>query len=102
MTQSKAQALAFALVAAAAQSCMLRRTAAAPPAGIRVSMSPERIERGRYIFENLADCDGCHSERSAVVRAGRGKGAALLAEQGVPGTIVASNITPDPETGLGR
>ena len=62
-------------------------------------MTAERVERGRYLFENLADCDGCHSER---VRAVRGKGAALLPEQGVPGTIVASNITPDPDTGLGR
>jgi mono/diheme cytochrome c family protein len=62
-------------------------------------MTAERVERGRYLFENLADCDGCHSERG---RPGRGKGAALLPEQGVPGKIVASNITSDPEAGLGR
>ena len=96
------RAILAALVAAMGQSCMVRRTAIAPPADIRVSMAPERVARGRYIFENLADCDGCHSERGPAVRAGRGKGAALLAEEGVPGSIVASNITPDPDTGLGR
>ncbi len=62
-------------------------------------MTAERVVRGRYIFENLADCDGCHTGSNRTVR---GKGAALLPEQGVPGRIVASNITPDPDTGIGR
>jgi mono/diheme cytochrome c family protein len=88
------RALVVALVAAATQGCMLRRTAVAPAADIRVSMAAERVARGRYIFENLGDCAGCHAER--------GKGAGLPKEQGVPGSIVASNITPDPDTGLGR
>jgi mono/diheme cytochrome c family protein len=70
--------------------------------------TPARVERGRYLFENLADCNGCHSERDyrrlggPVVPGGCGKGAVIRAGEGAPGFIVAPNITPDPETGLGR
>ena len=45
----------------------------------KVAMTPERIARGKYLFE-LADCDGCHSERDItkqywpVVESGRGRG----------------------------
>ena len=33
----------------------LRKPAQAPPSTIKVSMTPERIARGKYLFENLAD-----------------------------------------------
>ena len=39
-----------------------RKPAIAPPSNIKVAMTPERIARGKYIFE-LSDCDGCHSGR---------------------------------------
>jgi len=83
-----------------------RSPSAAPPAQITVDMSPARVERGRYIFTALADCDGCHSERdfsrlgAPVVEAGRGRGGAMPLPD-LPGRIVASNITPDKETGIG-
>lgn len=86
----------------------LRKPAAAPPPNIKVPMTPERIARGKYLFENLLDCDGCHSERDftrfggPAVRSGRGRGnnlSELVA--GLPGQVVASNITPDPDTGTG-
>ncbi len=79
----------------------------APPSTIRVEATAARLERGRYIFENLADCAGCHSERDwtkagAPVIAGRnGSGVAFPKELGLPGDIVAPNITPDPTTGIG-
>jgi hypothetical protein len=82
----------------------LRKPAAAPPSPIKVAMTPERIERGRYLFE-LADCDGCHSERDItkqywpVVESGRGRGN-FLGKEG-PITLNIPNITPDPETGIG-
>ena len=41
----------------------LRQPAQAPPLAIQVAMTPERVERGRYIFEHLSDCGGCHSPR---------------------------------------
>lgn len=85
----------------------LRKPTVAPPASIQVEMTPERIARGKYLFENLLDCDGCHSERDMsrfggpVVEGGRGKGSVFPAEMGLPGAVVAANITPDPETGIG-
>jgi hypothetical protein len=87
----------------------LRKPEQVPASSIKVAMTPERIVRGKYIFETLADCDGCHSERDftrvggPVVLSGRGKGNVLSSLiRGLPGTVVASNITPDPETGIGR
>ncbi len=87
----------------------LHSPAQAPASSIRVAMTPERIARGKYIFQNLSDCDGCHSQRdfsrvgAPVVPSGRGQGNELSALlHGLPGTVVAPNLTPDPETGLGK
>lgn len=97
----------LALVAIGAAWAILRKPALAPPANITVSLTPERIERGRYLFQTMAECGGCHSDRDysrfgAPVRPGGiGKGVILPDEFGLPGTVIASNITPDPETGLG-
>jgi mono/diheme cytochrome c family protein len=86
----------------------LRKPAQAPPSSIRVVMTPERIARGKYIFESVADCGGCHSQRDFTrvggpeVPAGRGRGVILSdLMKGLPGTVVASNITPNAETGIG-
>ena len=82
-----------------------RRPSIAPPLKIHVEATAERVARGRYLFM-LSDCDGCHSERDftrfggPVVPGGRGKGG-VLAIAGLPGRVVAPNITPDRETGLG-
>jgi hypothetical protein len=76
----------------------------APATNIAVDKSPERIERGRYLYVNLGDCDSCHSERdytrlyAPVMASGKGS---VIPYEGLPGRIVASNITPDPETGIG-
>jgi hypothetical protein len=86
----------------------LRKPAVAPPLAIRVEMTPERIERGRFLFQKMADCEGCHSERDftrfggPVTPGGLGKGFVFPAELGLPGTVVAPNLTPDMETGLGQ
>jgi mono/diheme cytochrome c family protein len=86
----------------------LRQPASAPPPDIQVAMTPERVERGRYLFQVLGDCDSCHSVRDftrfggPVVEGGRGKGFAFPPELGLPGTVVAPNITPDKETGIGN
>src|SRR4051794_31352344 len=87
----------------------LRKPATAPPSGVKVAMTPERIARGRYLFEGILDCDGCHSQRDftrvdgPVVPEGRGRGN-VLSEwiPSLPGRVVAPNITPDSETGLGQ
>lgn len=65
-----------------------------------------QIERGGYIFK-LADCNGCHSVHDdsklgwPVVPGGAGKGQVFPDTLGLPGTVVAPNITPDKETGIG-
>ena len=85
----------------------LRQPAQVAAANITVERSAGLVERGRFLFEVLADCDGCHSQRDfsrfggPVVPAGRGAGFVFPAEMGMPGTIVAPNITPDKETGIG-
>jgi hypothetical protein len=86
----------------------LRKPAQAPPRNLKVAMTPERIARGAYIFTSVADCDGCHSERDyslvggPVVVSGRGRGYILSdIMAGLPGVVVAPNITPDRETGIG-
>jgi mono/diheme cytochrome c family protein len=104
-------AVAIALVAAVSMGfgyLYLRQPAVAPPLSTKVEMTPERIERGNYIFQYVADCDGCHSERDfgrfggPVAASGRGKGLVFPPEMGLPGRVAAPNITPDRETGLGE
>ncbi len=61
----------------------------------RVSATPAQIARGRYLTA-AADCAACHTADGGAPFAG-----------GVPlaspfGTIYGNNITPDPETGIGR
>lgn len=68
--------------------------------------TPERLERGNYLFNSLAGCPACHSEwdrtldghppKADVLAAGR-----TWAEEGLP-WLVAPNITPDKETGAGN
>ena len=70
--------------------------------------TPEALERGRYLAEAMAGCIACHSPideskpgdfpQPGLEYAGR----VFPPESGFPGKIVAPNITPDPETGIGR
>jgi hypothetical protein len=84
----------------------LRSPASAPTRDIHVSMAPERIERGRYIFENLGGCNDCHSGRDfsklggPVIPSQRGEGQVMPLND-LPGRIVAANITMDRDTGIG-
>jgi mono/diheme cytochrome c family protein len=86
----------------------LRRPATAPPSTIKVAMTPERIARGKYLFEQVCDCGGCHSQRdftrfggpTVEGRTGAGNVLSAFLEE-LPGTVVAANITSDPDTGIG-
>lgn len=86
---------------------LIRRPSSAPPSKVKVSMAPERVERGQYLFTTLLDCDGCHSERDftrlggPVVAGKVGQGGVMQLE-GLPGQLSAPNITPDKETGIGN
>ena len=83
-----------------------RSPAMAAPANIVVDKSPERVERGKYIFTHLSDCDFCHSEQDPtrlalpIIESTRGQGK-LMPDTDLPGQIYAANITPDKETGIG-
>jgi hypothetical protein len=71
-------------------------------------MTPERIARGKYLFEHVADCGRCHSGRDfgrvggPLVPGREGCGNVVSTFlNGMPGVVVAPNITPDVETGIG-
>src|SRR5882724_7802763 len=87
----------IAVPAAALGYLYFRKPAQAPAAAIKVAMTPERIARGKVIFQNISGCDGCHSERDftrvggPVVESGRGRGTVLSSVlPSLPGTVVAA------------
>jgi hypothetical protein len=69
--------------------------------------TPERLVRGKYLAENVSGCMFCHTPRdwtalgSSVIKPNLGSGEPLP-YGGLPGRIVAPNLTPDPETGAGN
>ncbi len=69
--------------------------------------TPVRWARGKYIVENLAACADCHSphdwtKHDAPIPPGmEGAGQDMLGLKGLPGHVVAPNLTPDSETGTG-
>jgi mono/diheme cytochrome c family protein len=88
-----------------------------PAADIQVEMTPENIERGRYLAINVLQCVDCHSERDwglyggppiEPVGAGRScmtkdteTAGVNVGQSNFPGILCIRNITPDVETGLG-
>lgn len=100
-------------VAAAAGAALawlaLRSPEQRPPSAEKIEATPERLARGEYLTLHVTDCLGCHSDfhfdRFAVpIKAGtEGQGGFPFDKGlGVPGLVQAQNITPDPETGIGR
>ena len=68
--------------------------------------TPQRLERGRYIATGLSSCVYCHSPHDwaspgTPMVAGKEASGEVLPYAGLPGRIVAPNLTPDPETGVG-
>jgi mono/diheme cytochrome c family protein len=87
----------------------LHQPAQVAASSLKVPMTPERIARGKFIFDNLADCAGCHSARdftkvgAPLVPGGEGRGNVMSdVLPSLPGAVVAPNLTPDPETGIGK
>jgi mono/diheme cytochrome c family protein len=99
----------LALAAAAALGfLLLRRPALRPAPTERVERTPERIARGRYLGVNVTGCLDCHSDHlwdqfgSPIKPGTEGQGGFPFEEKfGVPGLVVAQNLTSDPATGLG-
>ena len=73
-----------------------------PAADITIERTPERVERGRYLVENVMGCMSCHSparhgDRYSLPPVAEKKGAGGLflgPENGFPGTLNSKNITP--------
>jgi Cytochrome c len=66
--------------------------------------TPERLARGRYITQALLGCETCHSphewtQHGAPMPPGMELVGQPLPVPNFPGTAVAPNLTPDPETG---
>lgn len=68
---------------------------------MKVDVTPERIERGKYLANNVMLCMDCHSTRDwssfsgPIVPGTEGKGGEKFDQSlGFPGSYVASNITP--------
>ncbi len=71
------------------------------PEDLKVETTPERIERGRYLANELMGCVGCHATRDYTKFAGpiieetKGSGGEKWDHStGFPGTLYAPNITP--------
>jgi len=70
-------------------------TGSAAPSGGRTSAAASDIQRGEYLAR-AGDCIACHTVRGGEPFAG---GLAMATRFG---TLFTPNITPDPETGIGR
>lgn len=100
--------IVVALVAIGVSWLLLRKPAQRPASAQKIEATPERLARGEYLAHHVSICFDCHSERVLAYglpfkpgREGVG-GFVWDARIGFPGTLAAANITPDPETGIGK
>lgn len=97
-----------ALAAIGVSYLALRKPAQRPAAAEKIEPTPERLARGKYLVHNVSICFDCHSERTYAYalpfKPGREGVGGFVWDQtiGFPGTLAAANLTPDPETGLGK
>lgn len=91
-----------------------------PPDDITVEITPELLDRGTYLVDHVLLCNDCHSERDwnfyggppqppfgagreCMTRETKSIGVVVSRGQGnFPGVLCIRNITPDPESGIGR
>ncbi|MCZ6727393.1 MAG: cytochrome C [Acidobacteria bacterium] len=89
--------VSIALVGVGLATLLLAFPRSQPAAELTIEPTPERLERGRYLVEHVANCLDCHSERDwsyyggPVVRGTEGQGAALRV---LRPHIQSANITP--------
>lgn len=72
-----------------------------PVKDVKIEVTPERVARGKYLAESVAQCMDCHAERDWSLLAAPGKpgtegkgGEAFDQKLGFPGAYYAPNITP--------
>lgn len=97
-----------ALVVAGVSYLSLEKPAQRPAMTERVEPTPERLARGKYLVHHVTMCVDCHSDHAnrygMPIKTDRlgAHGIVWDKKVGFPGTLAASNITPDPETGIGN
>jgi mono/diheme cytochrome c family protein len=77
--------------------------ASAPALTQPMPTEADRLARGRYLVEVVAFCGACHTTRGPqgqLIAGMEQAGGRVFEERGF--RAVAPNITPDPETGIGR
>jgi mono/diheme cytochrome c family protein len=79
---------------------------ARPLTARRFEPTPERLARGTYLVNHVTPCMECHAshkwdEHEAPIDAQWLGAGQELPVKGLPGHVVAPNISPDPETGAG-
>jgi mono/diheme cytochrome c family protein len=85
----------------------LKKPAMQPPSTRKVERTPERVARGKYLFEHVANCADCHSDvdwtkfATPIKEGGLAVGRKWPEDIGLPGTFYSPNLTSDPETGVG-
>ena len=100
--------IVIALIAGVVIWLSARKPASRPASTEKIEATPERLARGKYLVENVADCLGCHSDHlvkfGIPIKPGtEGVGGYIFDKNiGFPGVVAAQNITSDPEFGLGQ
>src|SRR5258708_19719153 len=69
--------------------------------------TPARLARGEYLARGVLGCLDCHTEHDwkapgGALGPGREGAGQIFPGEGFPGRIVATNLTPDPETAAGK
>lgn len=99
-------ALLIALTAAAA-FVLTHEPARRSVTDLKIEATPERLERGAYLVQNVSGCLHCHTAHDEAKRSHpktgplAGGGTCLTEEIGFPGYVCVPNISQDPETGIG-
>jgi mono/diheme cytochrome c family protein len=94
MALSKTRVVAIIAVLLVAGGCAAIWHPAIAPVGSHPAFAPDRIARGAELAA-IGDCAVCHTAANGAPYAG-GRGVATPF-----GTVFATNITPDPDTGIG-
>lgn len=71
--------------------------------GISFAQNDARLARGKYLVESVVACGNCHSARDSKGEPDFSRGlSGGMVFNAPPFKAVAPNITPDPETGIGK